>query len=140
MNCRTGFWDMPDIKHVCDQDDGISFLASIWCCSCDIWSVKGCLDKPIYILLHDVTVTSNLLGTLGGFPGGSVGKESACHAGDPGLIPGLGRFLGEGNGNSLQYLTWKIPWTEELGGHGFSPWVHEFAKSRIRLTNTRENT
>ena len=27
-----------------------------------------------------------------GFPGGSVGKESACSAGDPGLIPGLGRF------------------------------------------------
>jgi len=27
-----------------------------------------------------------------GFPGGSDGKESACNAGDPGLIPGLGRF------------------------------------------------
>ena len=32
-----------------------------------------------------------------------VGKESACNAGDPGLIPGLERALGEGNGNSLQY-------------------------------------
>ena len=29
------------------------------------------------------------------FPGGSVGKESACSAGDPGLIPGLGRSPGE---------------------------------------------
>ena len=28
----------------------------------------------------------------GGFPGGSEAKESACNAGDPGLIPGLGRF------------------------------------------------
>ena len=36
-------------------------------------------------------------------PGGSDGKESACNAGDPGLILGLGRFLGEGNGNPLQY-------------------------------------
>ena len=36
-------------------------------------------------------------------PGGSVGKESACNAGDLGLIPGSGRSLGEGNGNSLQY-------------------------------------
>ena len=35
--------------------------------------------------------------------GGSVGKESACNAGDPGLIPGSGRFLGEGNANPLQY-------------------------------------
>ena len=33
------------------------------------------------------------------FPGGSVGKVSACNAGDPGLIPALGRSPGEGNGN-----------------------------------------
>ena len=38
-----------------------------------------------------------------GFPGGSVSKESACNVGDPGLIPGLGRSPGEGNGNPLQY-------------------------------------
>ena len=38
-----------------------------------------------------------------GFPGGSDGKESACNAGNPGLIPGLGRFPGRGNGNPLQY-------------------------------------
>ena len=38
-----------------------------------------------------------------GFPGGSDGKESACSVGDPGLIPGLGRSPGEGNGYPLQY-------------------------------------
>ena len=37
------------------------------------------------------------------FPHSSVGKETACNAGDPGLIPGLGRSPGEGNGNPLQY-------------------------------------
>ena len=37
------------------------------------------------------------------FPGGSDGKESACNAGDQGLIPGLGRSPGEGNDNPLQY-------------------------------------
>ena len=37
-----------------------------------------------------------------GFPGGSDSKESACHTGDVGLIPGLGRSPGEGNGNPLQ--------------------------------------
>ena len=36
-------------------------------------------------------------------PGGSDGKASACNAGDPGSIPGLGRSAGEGNGNPLQY-------------------------------------
>ena len=38
-----------------------------------------------------------------GFPGSSAGKESACNAGDPGLIPGLGRSPGERNGYPLQY-------------------------------------
>ena len=38
-----------------------------------------------------------------GFPGGSEVKASACNAGDLGLIPGLGRSPGEGNGNPLQY-------------------------------------
>ena len=37
------------------------------------------------------------------FPGGSDGKASACNEGEPGLIPGLGRSPGEGNGNRLQY-------------------------------------
>ena len=36
-------------------------------------------------------------------PGGSGGKESACNAGDPGLIPELGRSSGEENGKPLQY-------------------------------------
>ena len=35
------------------------------------------------------------------FPGGSEDKASACNAGDPGSIPGLGRSPGEGNGNPL---------------------------------------
>ena len=34
----------------------------------------------------------------------SVGKESACNAGDPGSIPGLGRSAGEGMGYPLQYF------------------------------------
>ena len=38
-----------------------------------------------------------------GFPGSSAGKESACNAGDPGLIPGSGRSPGEGIGYPLQY-------------------------------------
>ena len=38
-----------------------------------------------------------------GLPGGSIGKESACYAGDLGSIPGLGRSPGEGKGYPLQY-------------------------------------
>ena len=36
-------------------------------------------------------------------------KKSACSAGDPGLIPGLGRSPGEGNGNPLQYSCLENP-------------------------------
>ena len=38
-----------------------------------------------------------------GFPGSSAGKESACKARHPGLIPGLGRSTGEGIGYPFQY-------------------------------------
>ena len=44
-----------------------------------------------------------------GFPHSSVGKESACNAGDLGLIPGLGRSPGEGNGYPLQYSCLENP-------------------------------
>ena len=38
-----------------------------------------------------------------GFPHSSIGKESTCNAGDPSLIPGLGRSPGEGIGYQLHY-------------------------------------
>ena len=43
-------------------------------------------------------------------------KNPPANAGDMDLIPGLGRFPGEGNGNHSSILAWKIPWTEEPGG------------------------
>ena len=54
-----------------------------------------------------------------GFPYSSVGKESACNAGDSDLIPESGRSPGEENGNPLSVLAWRIPWTEEPD----SPWA-----------------
>ena len=44
------------------------------------------------------------------FPGHSVGKESICNAGDPGLILGWDDPLGEGNGNPLKYSCPGNPW------------------------------
>ena len=45
----------------------------------------------------------------GQVPGGSEVKASASNARDPGLIPGLGRFPGEGNGNPLHYSCLENP-------------------------------
>ena len=42
-------------------------------------------------------------------------KESACNAGDPGLIPGLEDHLEKGMATPFGILAWKIPWTEESG-------------------------
>ena len=56
----------------------------------------------LYPPLSCCIFTSFLL-PIGGFPGSSVGKESACNAGHPSLIPGLGRCPGEVIGYPLQY-------------------------------------
>ena len=59
-----------------------------------------------------------------GFSGGSHGQESACNAGDPGSIPGLGRSPGEGNGNPLlQYSCLENLMDRSLVA--YSPWNHK---------------
>ena len=50
-----------------------------------------------------------------GFPHSSVGKESACNAGDPSLIPGLGSSPGGGVATHSSILAWRIPWTVQSG-------------------------
>ena len=50
-----------------------------------------------------------------GFPSGSVVKNLPVKAGNMGLIPGLGRSSGGGNGNPLQYSCLGNPWTEAPG-------------------------
>ena len=62
-----------------------------------------------------------------GFHGGSDSKESACNAGDLGLIPGSGRSPGEGNGNPLQYSCLE----NSMDGGAWWVTVHEVAKHWI---------
>ena len=50
-----------------------------------------------------------------GFPGGSEVEASASDVGDPGSIPGLGRYPGEGNGNQLQYSCLENPMDSPRG-------------------------
>ena len=53
--------------------------------------------------MHTHTHTHTHTHIYVGFADSSVGKDSACNAGDPGLIPGLGRSTGEGKAYPLQY-------------------------------------
>ena len=81
--------------------------------------------------------TSNLLGVVGwGFPGGSDGKESACHAGDLSLIPGSGRSPGGGNGNPLQYSCLVNP----LDRRAWRATVHRLAKSWTLLSMSHHHS
>ena len=79
-----------------------------------------------------------------GFPHSSVGKESACDAGDPGSIPGLGRSTGEEIGYPLQYswaslvaqlvknphAVWET-WVQSLG------WEDSLEDGKVTLSNVR---
>ena len=64
-------------------------------------------------------------------PGGSDDKESVCNTGDPGSIPRLGRYPGEGNGNSLQYSCLENP----VDRGAWWAKVHGVTKSRTQLSD-----
>ena len=68
----------------------------------------------------------------GEFPHSSVGKESACNAGDLGFIPGSGRPPGGRHATHSSILAWRIPWTEEPGRLHT---VHGAGKSRTQLND-----
>ena len=59
-----------------------------------------------------------------GFPCSSIGKESACNAGEWGSIPGLGRSLGEGKGYPLQYSGLENPMDYSV--HGIARIGHDW--------------
>ena len=63
-----------------------------------------------------------------GLPRWLSGKESACNAGDSGLIPGLGRSPGKGDGNALQYSCLGNPMDRgawQVTGHGVTRIRHD---------------
>ena len=110
------------------------YLNCPWCFS----SKKKC--KILHILLLDFTNLSHALKcednlriilSLTPLSGGSDGKESACNAGDSGLIPGLGRSPGEGKGNPLQYSCLK----NSMDRGAWRVTVHGVSKSWIWLSD-----
>ena len=67
------------------------------------------------------------------FPSGSDGKESACIAGDPGSIPGVGRSPGGGHGNPLQYSCLENPHGQTILA-SYNPWGHKELDTTERLS------
>ena len=84
------------------------------------------LSKPIKCTTPGVNSNVNyglwvIIMCQWGFPCGSDGKESTCSVGDLGSIPGLGRSLGGGHGNPVQYSSLEHPHRQRSLA-GYSPW------------------
>ena len=75
--------------------------------------------------LHIYILNFNFTYSISGFPGGSKVKDLPAKAGYTGLIPGSGRFPGEGSGNPLQYSCLVNPMDRERSLTGYSPYSHK---------------
>ena len=80
------------------------------------WQGMKCLSNPLklfiyckYFLFFKLFILHWSIPKKLGFPDSSVDEESTCNTGDPGLIPGSGRYPGEGIGYPLQY-SWLPLW------------------------------
>ena len=84
--------------------------------------------RALALILSGISVPLFLLSEpyFWGFPGSSAGKESACNARDPGLIPGSGRSPGEGIGYPLQY-----PWAFLLA-QSVKKWSHSVVSDSLQ--------
>ena len=105
---------------------------------CHIWMEEGLSipSRPVHQTAKWVWLIRM------GFPGGSDGKESACNAGDLDSVSELGRSLGEGNGNPLQYSFPENPmdvgaWPATV--HGVSKSQLWLSSSRFHLINKKSN-
>ena len=69
----------------------------------------------------------------------SDGRESACNAGDLSSIPGLGRSVGGGHGNPLQYSCLENPHGQR-SLMGYSPWGHRESDTTEQLSTAQNTT
>ena len=127
---------------------------SIWYLSFSFWLTSLCMisSRFIYLIRTDSNVFPFMAEDIyiihhvyvpqllypWGFPDSSVGKESACNAGDSGSIPESGRSPGGGIGYSLQYsraslVTQLIKNPCAMWKPGFDPWVGKSPWRRDRL-------
>ena len=86
--------------------------------------------------IENVAYESNKYVLNGPPPGGSVGEESACNAGDLGSVPGSGRSPGEGNGYPLQYSCLESPHGQR-SLVGYSPWGRKESDTTERLSTAQ---
>ena len=100
------------------ESQNTEFKLGLFLCDSCLFDVQLSLFASVYI-------------NFGGFLSGSDSKESACNAGDPGLIPGSGRSPGRGHDNPLQYSCLENP----MDRGAWWATVHGVTKSRAQLSD-----
>ena len=112
---HLGFSQFPNVinatQNMFKYKSSSTFLAFYYLLTIDSKS-RNCFSKSRHVF---------------GLPWWLTGKESACQAGDAGLIPGLERSPREGNGTPLQHACLGNP----MGGGAWRAMVHRAAKSQI---------
>ena len=88
--------------------------------------LEQCLVRGVFSQSHRTSIWR-----IWGFCGGSDSRESACNAGDSGLIPGSGISPGGGHGNPLQYSGWE----NSMDRGTWEATVHGVTKSQTRLSD-----
>ena len=127
---------IPSLYAMTSRDPAQKPLACAEERPCIIWGNGSSWgSRKVLLIVPNVIVYDYI--SFGGFPGGSVGKESACNPGGLGSIPGLGRPPGEGKGYPLQYSGLE-PWdckesdtTEQLSLHFTSYIILRFMRRVI---------
>ena len=115
----------PGIEQRTGSKLGKEYVKTIYCHTAYLTYMQSTLCKMPGWMKHklesrlpgEISITSDIQMTPGGFSDGSDGKEFACNVGDPSLIPGSGRSdpLEKGMATHSSILSWRIPWTEEPG-------------------------
>ena len=114
-----------DVEQQTGSKLGKEYVKTIYCHTAYLTYMQSTLCKMPGWMKHklesrlpgEISITSDIQMTPGGFSDGSDGKEFACNVGDPSLIPGSGRSdpLEKGMATHSSILSWRIPWTEEPG-------------------------
>ena len=117
---------------------------------CQLYTLDKSLFKKVMVLIIQAELTVTTMGKdkiitlyyyVLSFPGSSAGKESACNAGDPSLIPGLGSSPGEGIGYPLQFcwaslVAQTVKIHLQCGRPGFNAWVRKIPWRKGMVTHS----
>ena len=138
LHLPASHWDFLTLKQPLPIKSSFVIPPCLWVFTWCRFSPTDALKIFCWWLGNHLSIKSGSEKSSCGFPDSSVGKESACYAGDPSSIPGLGRSPGEWISYPLQYawaslVAQPVKNLLQCGRPGFNPWVGKISWRRERL-------